>query len=175
MTSRFPGWDSVIFEFPSDEPAPTLVPERPVGDPAADADPAPFPPGPVGPIGAVGAGVLAGRKPSLLLSVAALLLLAGAVTGQLLAMLGGWGAAYLSRRLGDFTKKFIVLGVPLITMTASTVWYWGRAHGRWGAPLAQGTALSHATWSAAPTVLRVAAALSAVLVLAITLRRKPNG
>lgn len=172
VTSRFPGWNSVIFEFPTDEPAAATEPvpaQREAEETVAEAEPEAAPG-----VGG-GAGVLAGRRPSLVLLLAALALLAGALTGQLLAMLAGWGIAYLSKRLGDLTKKFVVLGVPLITMTASGVWYWGRAHGRWGTPLDQGTGLSHATWAAAPAVLRVAAALSALLLLAITLRRKPNG
>jgi hypothetical protein len=59
-------------------------------------------------------------------------------------------------------------------MTGSAVWYWGRVKGRWGSPLASGAQLSHETWAAAPGVLRLAAALSALFLLAVTLRRRPE-
>ncbi|MFC5640672.1 hypothetical protein ACFPZF_04795, partial [Kitasatospora cinereorecta] len=134
--------------------------------PAAEAEP-----GPDGPA-AVAAGLLAGRRPAPLLLVGALALLAGAATGSLLAMLGGWGAVYLSRGLSDLTKKFAALGIPLATMTASAVWMWGRSQGRWGTALAAGGSAGQATWTAAPGVLRIAAVLSAGFVLALTLRRR---
>jgi len=66
-----------------------------------------------------------------------------------------------------------VLGIPLVTMAGSTVWLWGRAKGRWGAPLAPGSQLGHTAWTAAPGVLRLAAVLSALFLLAVTLRRRP--
>ncbi|MFD9129724.1 hypothetical protein ACFV0G_33995, partial [Kitasatospora sp. NPDC059571] len=108
-----------------------------------------------------------------LLLLAAVVLLAGAVTGQLLVLLAGWAAAYLSRGLSDFTRKFAVLGIPLITMSASTLWFWGRTQGRWGSALARGDAMNHALWAAAPGVLRIAAVLTAVFLLVLTLRRRP--
>jgi len=161
----FPGWDSVAFDFPEAGPIPEQRVEETEGEVEAGAE--------------VGVGVqpraawLAGRRPSVLVLVAALALVAGALTGQLIAMLAGWGLAYLTR-LGDLTRKFAVLGIPLITMTGSTVWFWGRAQGRWGSPLAPGAQLSHETWAAAPAVLRLAAGLSALFLLAVTLRRRPN-
>ncbi|PBC78282.1 hypothetical protein BX265_3045 [Streptomyces sp. TLI_235] len=115
---------------------------------------------------------LAGRRPSPLLLLAAAALLAGAVTGQLLAMLLGWGAAYLSRQLSDLTRKTLVLGIPLATLFGSAAWYWGRTKGRWGQPLAEGAAMNHAVWTAAPGVLRAAAVLTALAVLTVTLRRR---
>ncbi|GAA0684726.1 hypothetical protein GCM10010193_43270 [Kitasatospora atroaurantiaca] len=160
----FPGWDSVVFDFPEAAP----IPEQRVEEETAQAE------------AETVAGVqprvafLAGRRPSVLVLVAALALVAGALTGQLIAMLAGWGLAYLAPRLGDLTRKFAVLGIPLVTMTGSTVWFWGRAHGRWGSPLAPGAQLSHETWAAAPGVLRLAALLSALFLLAVTLRRRPE-
>ncbi|MCU7823336.1 hypothetical protein KSNIM_17035, partial [Kitasatospora sp. DSM 101779] len=117
-------------------------------------------------------GLLAGRRPSPLLLFAAAALLAGAVTGQLLAMLLGWGAAYLSRQFSDLARKIVVLGIPLGTMFGSAVWYWGRTKGRWGQPLAEGAAMNHAVWTAAPDVLRAAAVITALALLAVTLRRR---
>ncbi|WP_405012019.1 hypothetical protein [Kitasatospora sp. NBC_01539] len=119
--------------------------------------------------------VRAPRRPSPLLLFAALALLAGAVTGQLLVMLLGWGAAYLSRRLSDAVRKFVVLGTPLAALGAAAVWYWGRTAGRWGEPLAEGAPMNEALWAAAPGVLRVAAALTALAVLLLTLRRRAAG
>ncbi|MER8183129.1 hypothetical protein [Kitasatospora sp. NPDC094015] len=176
VTARFPGWDTVKF-YPFEEPAPAAVPEprEPVA-PAAGPEPAVVvePAGAAGVAGAAaaGAGLLAGRRPAPLLLVASAALLAGAYTGVLLAMLGGWGAAYLSRGLGDFTKKFAVLGIPLICMTGASVWFWGRAQGRWGTPDTSGAPMGEVTWAAAPGVLRVAAVLTAVFLLALTLRRR---
>ncbi|MEV4613774.1 hypothetical protein AB0K43_14430 [Kitasatospora sp. NPDC049258] len=173
VSARFPGWDTVRF-YPFEEPAPAAVPEpreaaEPVGGSAAgQAEPAAGAPEPT----AGGPGLLAGRRPAPLLLVASAALLAGAYTGVLLAMLGGWGAAYLSRGLGDFTKKFAVLGIPLICMTGASVWFWGRAQGRWGTPDTSGTPMGEVTWAAAPGVLRVAAVLTALFLLALTLRRR---
>ncbi|MFJ1703546.1 hypothetical protein [Kitasatospora sp. NPDC088346] len=195
VTARFPGWDAVKF-YPFEEPAPApVVPDPREGD--EDAEPGPKAPGAKGARGPVGRasraraaeapvpeaaedavgppvrpGLLAGRRPAPLLLVAALALLAGAYTGVLLAMLAGWGAAYLSRGLGDVTKKFAVLGIPMICMTGATVWFWGRAQGRWGTPVSAGTPMGEVTWSAAPGVLRVAAVLTALFLLAVTLRRR---
>ncbi|MFB7665124.1 hypothetical protein ACFC1R_14385 [Kitasatospora sp. NPDC056138] len=179
----FPGWDSVTFDFGSATPpaAPSVPDQRKESadgaQPTADAPPAPegAAEGGTGDRPPRAAAFLAGRRPSLLLLIAAIALLAGAVTGQIPAMLIGWAAAYLSSRLGDFTKKFAVFGIPLITMTASTVWFWGRAQGRWGSPVAPGEQLNHEAWAAAPGVLRLAAVLSALFLLVLNLRRGPKG
>lgn len=177
VTARFPGWDTVRF-YPFEEPAPApAVPEPREGQ--EGAEPGAQVPGALVPEAAADApvplvrpGLLAGRRPAPLLLVAALALLTGAYSGVLLAMLGGWGAAYLSRGIGDFTKKFAVLGIPMICMTGATVWFWGRAQGRWGTPVSAGTPMGEMTWSAAPGVLRVAAVLTALFLLAVTLRRR---
>ncbi|CAN3981455.1 hypothetical protein KPATCC21470_4119 [Kitasatospora purpeofusca] len=116
-----------------------------------------------------------GRRPSPLLLLAAAVLIGGAVTGQLIAMLIGWALGYLSRQLSDFMKKLVVFGIPLMVISGSSLFYWGRAQGRWGAAPPPGEQGSHAMWVAAPGVLRVAAVLSAVLLLLMSLRRKGGG
>ncbi|WP_051969946.1 hypothetical protein [Kitasatospora azatica] len=171
----FPGWDAVTIEFPLDEvePAeavadPRLIPDQRAGEEApAEVEPT----GEVGE-GALARGLLTGRRPSPLLLLAAAVLLGGAVSGLILVLLAGWGLAYLSARLGDLMKKFVVFGIPLLTMSGSSIWFWGRAQGRWGEPLAKGSPATHAAFAAAPGVLRVAAVVSALVLLAVALRRR---
>ncbi|MFK0190174.1 hypothetical protein [Kitasatospora sp. NPDC090308] len=193
-----PGWTAQYFDLAEPEPEPDPEPE-PEADPGPES-PAPeagrprpglgrlllgalfgrppaapeAPPAPAVAAGAAGAaaGAAGARKPAPLLLLGAGLLLAGAVTGQLLVMLLGWAAAYLSKGWTDLMKKFAVLGIPLITVTGLTVWNWGREKGRWGSALAPGSDAGATTWAAAPTVLRAAAVLSALFVLAVTLRRR---
>ncbi|GAA1237972.1 hypothetical protein GCM10009665_30090 [Kitasatospora nipponensis] len=181
----FPGWSEVSISYPPDD---TLPPE-PAADEADQDEPvgqaAPVPgrrrwrrrgaPQPVAePGAAVGRprGPLTGRRPSPLLLLAALVLVGGTVTGLIPVLAAGWVLTYFSQALGDLAKKFAVFGVPMVCMTGSTLWFWGRAQHRWGAPLAQGAPLTHATVAALPGVLRLAAALSAVFLLALTLRRR---
>ncbi|MGW4651269.1 hypothetical protein [Kitasatospora sp. NPDC004289] len=166
----FPGWDSVVFDFPDERaaaPAP-VVPEQRTAEPepsaAADADGAGASPAPR-------RSFLTGRRPSPLVLLAAAVLVAGVVTGQLLALLAGWGLAYIAPRLGPLTRKFAALVIPLGTMTASSVWQWGRTQGRWGEP-APAEELGRAVWDGAPGVLRLAGALTAVFLLVVTLRRR---
>ncbi|WP_159394186.1 hypothetical protein [Streptomyces sp. NRRL S-495] len=116
-----------------------------------------------------------GRRPSPLLLLSAAVLVGGAVTGQLIAMLIGWALGYLSRQLSDFVRKLAVFGIPLMVISGSSLFYWGRAQGRWGAAPAPAEQGSHAMWEAAPGVLRVAAVLSAVFLLLMSLRRKGGG
>ncbi|WP_405005140.1 hypothetical protein OHV13_13665 [Kitasatospora purpeofusca] len=116
-----------------------------------------------------------GRRPSPLLLLSAAVLIGGAVTGQLIAMLIGWALGYLSRQLSDFMRKLAVFGIPLMVISGSSLFYWGRAQGRWGVAPPPGEQGSHAMWEAAPGVLRVAAVLSAVLLLLMSLRRKGGG
>ncbi|GLW70388.1 hypothetical protein Kpho02_26870 [Kitasatospora phosalacinea] len=181
-----PGWTVTYDDLPEPEPEPAPEPDP---EPEAAPEPAPEPaderrglgrtvlavlfgtpktaPGPA-PVPAAGGA----RKPAPLLLLGAALLLGGAATGTLLAMLLGWAAAYLSQGWTDLMKKFAVLGIPLITVTGLTVWNWGREKGRWGSQLSPGTDAGAVTWAAAPGVLRVAAVLSALFVLAVTLRRR---
>ncbi len=193
-----PGWTAQYFGLPEPEPeaapepepepgpepeaapesAPEPARERPglgrillaalFGKPKAAPDAPSVPPAPV-PAPAAAAGA---RRPAPLLLLGAGLLLAGAVTGQLLVMLLGWAAAYLSKGWSDLMKKFAVLGIPLVTVTGLTVWNWGREKGRWGGALAPGSDAGATTWAAAPGVLRAAAVLTALFVLAVTLRRR---
>ncbi len=169
----FPGWDSVVIDFPPDDtliaepPQERLIPEQrqtEEADPAGEGE------------GAVEflptRSLLAGRRPSPLLLLAIAVLVGGAVTGLMLVLLAGWGLAYLSRRLGDLTRKFAVFGIPLVTMSFSALWFWGRAQGRWGTALGKGAPTTHALFAAGPGVLRLAAVLSALFLLAVTMRRR---
>ncbi|WP_380278270.1 hypothetical protein [Kitasatospora purpeofusca] len=121
------------------------------------------------------AGVSAGRRPSPLLLLSAAVLIGGAVTGQLIAMLIGWALGYVSRHLSDLTRKVAVFGIPLMTISGSSLWVWGRAQGRWGTGLNPGEQANRVMWDSAPGVLRVAAVLSAVFLLLMSLRRRGGG
>ncbi|MFB7945068.1 hypothetical protein ACFC6L_09110 [Kitasatospora phosalacinea] len=191
-----PGWTVTYDDLPEPEPAPAPEPEpEPEPEPGPEAAPEPAAaPGQERPgLGRTVLAVLLGRpktapgaaapapapaaaggarKPAPLLLLGAALLLGGAATGTLLVMLLGWAAAYLSQGWTDLMKKFAVLGIPLITVTGLTVWNWGREKGRWGTPLSPGTDAGAVTWAAAPGVLRVAAVLTALFVLAVALRRR---
>ncbi|MFI8371107.1 hypothetical protein [Streptomyces sp. NPDC085466] len=104
------------------------------------------------------------------LLLAALLLIAGAAFGWLLALAVGWLIAYGSRRLTPGQTKTAVFVLPGLAAAGGIAWLWGRVEGRWGAPVAQdamGAAVAE-TW---PWTLRAAALLSA---LYLTLRaRRP--
>ncbi|MFJ1755636.1 hypothetical protein [Kitasatospora sp. NPDC088134] len=193
VTSVYPGWSEVFFDLPVDEPAPKAAPEpepEPDPAPAPETPPAPTRPGlgrralkallgrpqpapEVAPApGTKPVPPAAGRRPAPLLLLGAVLLIGGAATGMLLVMLLGWGLAYLSHGWSDLMKKFAVLGIPLATVTGLTIWNWGREQGRWGTALAPGTHAGAATWASAPGILRLAAVLSALFVLAVALRRR---
>ncbi|MEU9580891.1 hypothetical protein [Streptomyces chilikensis] len=98
------------------------------------------------------------------LVAAALLLVAGAVLGQLLPLALGWLIVWASRRLGPGETRWALMTVPGIAVAGGAVWLWGRARGRWGAPVPDGelAAALTETW---PVVLRCAAVLSALYVL----------
>ncbi|MEV4559637.1 hypothetical protein AB0K51_21945 [Kitasatospora sp. NPDC049285] len=197
VTEAYPGWDAVYFDLPTAPPEPAAAPE-PAAEPLTPAVPeppaAPEPrpglgrralkalfgrPAPAAdappveePAAQPGPG--ASRRPAPLLLLGATALLAGAVTGSLLAMLAGWGVSYLSRGLADMTRKFAVLGIPLATLTGFAVWNWGREQGRWGTALAPGSDAGASTWAGAPGALRVAAVITAVFLLVVTLRRRKS-
>ncbi|MFJ9035112.1 hypothetical protein ACIRF8_00765 [Streptomyces sp. NPDC102406] len=98
-------------------------------------------------------------NPLLLLAAAALV--AGAVLGNVLALLIGWAVVYLSRRLTMGQKKLAVFGMPALAVAGGIGWLWGRSTGRWGDPIAEGqmNAALGETW---PWVLRCAAIGSAL-------------
>ncbi|MEU7552364.1 hypothetical protein AB0B01_08365 [Streptomyces sp. NPDC044571] len=74
-------------------------------------------------------------RPHAFLLLAAVMLVAGAVTGSWLLLVGGWLLAYASRVLGPAERKWVVFGLPGVVFAGAVVWLWGRLDGRWGAPL----------------------------------------
>ncbi|NEA67093.1 hypothetical protein [Streptomyces sp. SID12488] len=99
-----------------------------------------------------------------LLLLAAGLLVAGAVLGNLYALLVGWAIAYASRRLSQAETKWAVVYLPGVAVAAGAGWLWGRTRGRWGEPIAEGhmnEALSQ-TW---PWVVKGAAIVSALFLV----------
>ncbi|MCC3773009.1 hypothetical protein [Streptomyces sp. UNOC14_S4] len=112
-----------------------------------------------------------GEPVSLLLLVVAGLLIVGAVIGNWFVLVAGWGLAYLTRKLSHTESKWAVMGIPGVAVGGWFVWLWGRAEGRWGAPIPTGglgQALSD-TW---PWAVRLAAVTSALFV--IWRSRKPG-
>ncbi|MER5943075.1 hypothetical protein ABT121_37960 [Streptomyces sp. NPDC001928] len=104
------------------------------------------------------------------LLLAAALLVAGAILGNLLPLLLGWLIAWGSRRLTDAETKWAVVILPALSLTAGVTWLWGRTNGRWGAPIAEGqtNAAISETW---PWVLRGAALASALFIVWRSQRR----
>ncbi|MEU0911333.1 hypothetical protein [Streptomyces althioticus] len=99
-----------------------------------------------------------------LLLIAAASLVAGAVLGNWFALILGWLIAYASRRLTRGEVKAAVVVLPGLSLIGGMVWLWGRAVGRWGAPVPEGqmnTALTE-TW---PWVIRTAAVMSALFLV----------
>ncbi|WP_031478860.1 hypothetical protein [Streptomyces bicolor] len=105
-----------------------------------------------------------GRWSNPLLLLAAALLVAGAILGNLIALLVGWLIAWASRRLSDAETKWAVMIIPALSLTAGVTWLWGRTNGRWGDPIAEGQANAAIaeTW---PWVLRGAAVASALFIV----------
>ncbi|MER7848781.1 hypothetical protein ABTZ03_33130 [Kitasatospora sp. NPDC096077] len=127
--------------------------------------------------GAGGAGKGA-RRPSPLILLSCGLLVGGAISGFFPAMLAGWGLGYLSRQLSDLTRKFVILGIPLITMSVTALLAMQHAKeagaaGGGGAGVHGGSPLGQFSWSMAPGVLRTAAVLTAVVLLLLSMRRRP--
>lgn len=120
-----------------------------------------------------GEAVVAPRpKPSPVLLLAVVLLVAGAVIGSWLALAAGWLVAYSSRKLSRAEAKFAALGVPGLVCGSVLVWLWGRFAGKWGDPLAKGQLGAELT-EALPVVVRVAAVASALFLL-WRMRRRPR-
>ncbi|MET7735640.1 hypothetical protein ABZT02_30365 [Streptomyces sp. NPDC005402] len=106
----------------------------------------------------------AGSWSNPLLLLAAALLVAGAVLGNLLVLVVGWLIAWASRRLSDAETKWAVVFLPSLSLTAGVVWLWGRNEGRWGEPIAQGH-LNDAVAETWPWVVRGAAVASALFLV----------
>ncbi|WP_151774342.1 hypothetical protein [Streptomyces abyssomicinicus] len=98
------------------------------------------------------------------LVAAAVLLVAGAVLGQLPPLALGWLIVWASRRLGPGETRWALVTMPGVAVAGGVAWVWGRASGRWGAAIPEGefAAALTETW---PVVLRCAAVLSALYVL----------
>ncbi|MEI7033479.1 hypothetical protein [Streptomyces pratensis] len=96
-----------------------------------------------------------------LLLLAAVLLVAGVVTGSWWPLAGGWLIAYSSRTLSRTEAKWAALGLPGVVAAGALVWVWGRLDGRWGDPVRDG-ALGDVLIGAWPVVVRVAAVASAL-------------
>ncbi|WBP87482.1 hypothetical protein [Kitasatospora cathayae] len=184
-------WTMTMLDFSdAPQPAPRPVPEQRAAEetaqqqpvePAAGAKPSnpkrqrkvkakAAPAGAAGP--AKGA-----RRPSPLILLSCGLLVGGAVSGFFPAMLAGWGLGYLTRQLSDFMRKFVILGIPLATMSATTLFAMNRAKqaagGGAGGAVQPGSPLGQFSWSMAPGVLRTAAVLTAVVLFLLSMRRRP--
>ncbi|MEU6954501.1 hypothetical protein [Streptomyces sp. NPDC045714] len=96
-----------------------------------------------------------------LLLLAAVLLVAGVVTGSWLPLAGGWLIAYSSRTLSRTEAKWAALGLPGVVAAGALAWVWGRMEGRWGEPIREG-AMRDVLLDTWPVVVRVAAVASAL-------------
>lgn len=105
-----------------------------------------------------------GRWSNPLLLLAAGLLVAGAVLGNLYALLLGWAIAYASRRLSQAETKWAVVYLPGAAVAAGAGWLWGRTEGRWGDPIAEGH-MNEALAGTWPWVVRGAAIASALFLV----------
>ncbi|NED08556.1 hypothetical protein G3I55_43825, partial [Streptomyces sp. SID6648] len=106
-----------------------------------------------------------------LLLLAAVLLVAGVVTGSWLPLAGGWLIAYSSRTLSRTEAKWAALGLPGVVAAGALVWVWGRMEGRWGEPIREG-AMRDVLLETWPVVVRVAAVASALYLVWRARRRK---
>ncbi|MGW1889948.1 hypothetical protein ACWCP6_06715 [Streptomyces sp. NPDC002004] len=110
-----------------------------------------------------------------LLLLAAALLVAGALLGNLVALGAGWLIAWASRRLTVAESKWAVMGVPGLAAATGIGWLWGRMNGKWGEPIRQGH-MADAIAGTWPWVLRGAAVGSALFLVWRSQRgRYPRG
>ncbi|GAA0640647.1 membrane protein [Streptomyces thermocarboxydovorans] len=109
------------------------------------------------------------QNPMLLL--AAGLLVAGTVLGNLFVLLFGWLIAYASRRLTPAEVKWAVVILPGLALTSGVVWLWGRTNRGWGDPIAEG-AMNEAIAETWPWVVRGAALASAAFLVWRSQRRR---
>ncbi|MGA5818265.1 hypothetical protein ACPC54_10445 [Kitasatospora sp. NPDC094028] len=186
-------WSMTVFDF-SDAPgpAPKPIPEQRADEaqPAGAAPAAPTGrPGKAGkqrkqkakaaPAAKAKPGPAKGaRKPSPLILLSCGLLVGGAISGFFPAMLAGWLLGYLSRQLSDLMRKFVIIGIPLATMSATTLLAMNHAKQAGGtgggAGVQTGAPLGQFSWSMAPGVLRTSAVITAVVLLLLSLRRRPS-
>ncbi|WP_228989589.1 hypothetical protein [Streptomyces sp. DH8] len=96
-----------------------------------------------------------------LLLLAAVLLVAGVVTGSWLPLAGGWLIAYSSRTLSRREAKWAALGLPAVVAAGALVWVWGRVERRWGDAIREGT-MRDVMLDMWPWVVRIAAVASAL-------------
>ncbi|CAM5347691.1 hypothetical protein ACIPPN_09375 [Streptomyces diastaticus] len=108
--------------------------------------------------------LVGGGLGSPLLLLAAALLVAGAVLGNVFCLLFGWATAYLTKRLTPLQAKFAALGIPALTLLGGAVWLWGRTEGRWGEVVPE-AGMADAVTDLWPVLLRTAAVASAVYLL----------
>lgn len=101
---------------------------------------------------------------SLLVLLAAALLVAGAVLGNLIVMAFGWVTAYYMRKLSPAEAKWAVLGMPGLVAAVTMAWLWGRAAGKWGEPIPE-NGMGDALQGAWPVVVRAAAISSALFLV----------
>ncbi|WP_065960983.1 hypothetical protein [Streptomyces sparsogenes] len=99
-----------------------------------------------------------------LLLLAAALLVAGAVLGNLIVMAFGWVLAYSTRKLSRAEAKWAALGMPGLVAAVAMTWLWGRATGKWGEPIPQ-DGMKDALRAAWPVVVRSAAIASALFLV----------
>ncbi|MFF5705901.1 hypothetical protein ACFY7H_26000 [Streptomyces sp. NPDC012794] len=103
-------------------------------------------------------------RPHAFLLLAAVLLLAGALTAYWPLLGAGALVAYASRVLGPRERKWVLLGLPASVFALAMLWLWGRASGHWGTPLPSDQ-LGPAFRSLWPTLARTAAATTAAYLL----------
>ncbi|UGY92078.1 hypothetical protein [Streptomyces gobiensis] len=96
--------------------------------------------------------------------LAALVLVAGAVLGNLITLGVGWLLAWWSPRLSRTEGKWAAMGMPGLVAGAGLVWLWGRVNDRWGEPIGEGE-MAGVLNDAYPWVLRGAAVASALFLL----------
>jgi hypothetical protein len=127
--------------------------------------PAPSPAAAEAAAGAAEAGARAARaRWALVETLAALLLVAGAVIGSWYVLALGWLGAFWSPRLSREQAKFASMTLPGIVAGGALVWFWGRQNGKWGSPVPGGhvgQALTHDL----PWIVRVAAFVCAAYLL----------
>ncbi|MFJ3883567.1 hypothetical protein ACIPW5_39720 [Streptomyces sp. NPDC090077] len=109
-------------------------------------------------------------RPHAFLVLAALLLLAGALTGYWLLLGAGALVAYASRVLGPRERKWVLLGLPAAVFTLAMLWLWGRASGHWGTPIPS-EQVGPSFQSLWPTLARTAGAVTAAYLLWRSRRR----